>query len=79
MDLAEREARVVVTMDKDFGELVFGSDKKHRGVLLLRLESATAAEKLAIVKSIFAEHLEKLQDHFCVYQKNTLRIRSSSR
>ena len=35
------ENRMVITMDKDFGELVYHSSMKHSGVLLLRLEDAT--------------------------------------
>jgi len=40
LTIAESDQRMVVTMDKDFGELVFHSGKKHNGVLLLRLEDA---------------------------------------
>jgi len=43
--LAVREKRMVVTMDKDFGELVYRSREPHAGVLLLRLEEARSAEK----------------------------------
>ena len=39
--LAGAEQRMVITMDKDFGELVHRSGEAHRGVLLLRMEGAT--------------------------------------
>jgi len=58
LKIANKEKQIVITMDKDFGELVFGSKKKHQGVLLLRLEDATSAEKLEIVKEIFSKHVE---------------------
>jgi predicted nuclease of predicted toxin-antitoxin system len=51
---AVSEERLVVTMDKDFGELVYRSDHQHSGVLLLRLESARTAEKTRIVTEILA-------------------------
>ena len=38
--LAVREQRIVITMDKDFGELVYHSGREHVGVLLLRMEEA---------------------------------------
>lgn len=41
--LAAAEHRMVITMDKDFGELVYNSDMPHSGVLILRLESATGS------------------------------------
>lgn len=50
LELALEEKRIVITMDKDFGELVFRSQKKHHGVLLLRLDDATSDEKLAVIK-----------------------------
>ncbi len=48
---AESDLRTVLTMDKDFGELVFKNRQNHKGVLILRLEDAkvsvwTMPEKL---------------------------------
>ena len=40
--LAAAEQRLVITMDKDFGELIVRSGQLHAGVLLLRLADATA-------------------------------------
>ena len=50
--IAEAENRMVVTMDKDFGELVYHSGMKHSGVLLLRLEDAPGNRNLHVVKYI---------------------------
>jgi predicted nuclease of predicted toxin-antitoxin system len=36
--LAASEDRMIITMDKDFGELVYNSGMSHSGVLILRLE-----------------------------------------
>ncbi len=72
---AVRDGRLVVTMDKDFGELVYRSGQSHSGVLLLRLEAARSAEKVQIVTEIFANHAEELTGHFSVYQNGRLRIR----
>lgn len=75
LNLASKEKRIVITMDKDFGELIFASKKKHAGVLLLRLDDAASDQKLTVVKEIFTKHLKQLANHFCVYQNETLRIR----
>jgi predicted nuclease of predicted toxin-antitoxin system len=72
---AKREQRVVVTMDKDFGELVFHSGESHAGVLLLRLEDAKSDEKVRIVEEIITNYGDQLVDHFAVYQDGRLRIR----
>jgi len=49
MAIAINEKRILVTMDKDFGELVYKSGMNHSGVLLLRLETATSSKKLKII------------------------------
>ena len=72
---AVAERRVVMTMDKDFGELVYNSGKSHAGVLLLRLESAKSAEKLKVVKKIINNYSQLLSNRFCVYQNGRIRVR----
>lgn len=75
LKLAADNACMIITMDKDFGELVYHSAKKHSGILILRLESATGKEKLDVMKEIFTNYIDKIYNHFCVYQKGKLRIR----
>ncbi len=75
LDLAAREGCLVITMDKDFGELVFRTGRKHAGVLLLRLEGARGREKVAVVEEIFASYGEELVGSFSVYQSGKLRVR----
>jgi predicted nuclease of predicted toxin-antitoxin system len=72
---AVAEARLVVTMDKDFGELVFHSGQQHAGVLLLRMEGAVATEKVRVVKEIVKNHGDELAGKFAVYHNGHLRIR----
>jgi predicted nuclease of predicted toxin-antitoxin system len=73
--LALREKRIVVTMDKDFGELVYNSGNNHAGVLLLRLEDFSGTEKVKIISILFDHYSDKFSGHFCVFQNNKLRIR----
>ncbi|MCF6148268.1 MAG: DUF5615 family PIN-like protein [Candidatus Kuenenia sp.] len=72
---AVSEKRMVITMDKDFGELTYNSGLMHGGVLLLRLEDAKSDEKLKIVENILIKHANKLPNKFCVYKDGRLRIR----
>lgn len=76
--VAASENRMVVTMDKDFGELVYHSSMKHCGVLLLRLEDATAKEKLLVVKHIIENYAPRIKNRFCVFQNDRFRIRKIS-
>lgn len=75
LEQAVREHRLILTMDKDFGELVHRSGKRHAGVLLLRLEAADSQAKVAVVQWIFERHGTKLLEKFAVYRRGRLRIR----
>lgn len=75
LTIAENEQRIVLTMDKDFGELVFRSGRAHAGVLLLRLEDATGPEKADVLQAILTQHADKIEGRFCVFQNGRLRIR----
>jgi len=75
LKLAVSEKRMVITMDKDFGELVYNSKLPHGGVLLLRLEEARADEKVEIIEKILEKHSDKLFNNFSVFKDGRLRIR----
>ena len=76
---AVEEARIVLTMDKDFGELVYRLGKAHVGVLILRLEDADGNHKVNVMRNIITVHGDKLPGSFCVYQGDTLRVSTPKR
>ena len=73
--IAENESRMVITMDKDFGELVYHSGKVHKGVLLLRLEDAMGEEKAAVMQFILDNFKDEIEGKFCVFKNGRFRIR----
>ncbi len=75
LSVARQERRIIVTMDTDFGELVYHSQRPHAGVLLLRMSDATRDEKIAVVQEILDRYGDQLPGHFCVYRQGRLRIR----
>jgi predicted nuclease of predicted toxin-antitoxin system len=77
--LAALEKRIVITMDKDFGELVYHSGMVHCGILLLRLEDARGSEKQKVVDEILTKHADKIKNTFCVYQNKKFRFKKLSR
>ena len=77
LNLANKEQAIIVTMDKDFGELVYKELSFHYGILLLRLEDAVAEEKLSAIQNIFPTYFSQIQNNFCVYQNGKLRIRNN--
>ena len=77
--LAAIEKRIIITMDKDFGELVYHSGMDHYGILLLRLEDATGSEKQKVAAKILEKYADNMKNHFCVYQNTKFRFRKLSR
>ena len=77
--LAALEKRIVITMDKDFGELVYHSGLDHCGILLLRLEDATGSEKQLVIAKIVAKYADNMKNNFCVYQNKKFRFRKLNR
>ncbi|RJP70682.1 MAG: hypothetical protein C4539_06065 [Ignavibacteriales bacterium] len=76
LNIAVEENRMIVTMDKDFGELVFSSGKNHSGILLLRMDDAGWKEKIKVLSEIFDKHVYELSGNFSVYQNGKLRIKT---
>ncbi len=45
--IANRERRILITDDRDFGELIFRLRHPHAGVIYLRLETTVLAVRIA--------------------------------
>jgi len=65
---------VLITADKDFGDLVFRQYKPHHGVVLLRLADARVPQKIEAMRKLLAHHSDKLQDNFCIVTDKAVRI-----
>ena len=71
---AVREKRIVVTNDKDFGELVFRSGQTHQGVILFRLRDESVSNQLRVVASLLSRHSNRLSGYFVVVTDSDVRI-----
>jgi predicted nuclease of predicted toxin-antitoxin system len=76
--LANESGALLVTNDKDFGELVFRRGLISQGVMLLRLAGMAPVEKGRLVAAVVAEHEVELQSAFCVVTSTAVRIRPRS-
>ena len=75
LEWAEREARILITNDKDFGELVFRSERTHYGILLLRLRNISPANKVAVVSAALNQYSDRMSGNFLVAtETGTIRI-----
>jgi predicted nuclease of predicted toxin-antitoxin system len=78
LDEANRSAALLVTADKDFGELVYRQGRITSGVLLRRLAGLSEEEKTALVSAVMREHGTELQGAFSVVSRGRLRVRPRS-
>ena len=78
LDLANREGAVLLTTDKDFGELVYRQRRLTSGVILLRLAGMSPERKARIVASAVHAHGDKVRDAFAVITPGAIRIRRGS-
>ncbi len=72
---AEEENALLITGDKDFGDLVFRQDKATAGVLLVRFAGVSAREKAELVTEAVRKHEDELMGAFSVLTQAALRVR----
>lgn len=72
--IAENERRILITNDRDFGELVFRQHLSHSGVILFRLGEESLHTKRECLKRVLAEYGDKLTD-FVVVTERSVRVR----
>lgn len=77
LERAAREGRIVLTNDKDFGELAFRSGQTHRGIVLFRLRDERAEHRVHMLRLVLDQHLDRLENHFVVVTDNGIRIRAA--
>ena len=75
LGLAVKSGAVLVTVDKDFGELVYRRGLIHAGVVLVRLEGLDNAAKAEVVSQALREYGEELQGSFAVVSPDSVRVR----
>jgi predicted nuclease of predicted toxin-antitoxin system len=66
---------VLVTEDKDFGELVHRRGLSHAGVLLVRLEGLDNATKAEVVSRAVRDNEAELPGAFAVVSHDSVRLR----
>ena len=72
---ANQNRALLMTADKDFGELIFRKGQIHTGVVLLRLAGLSAETKAKTVSTVFADRGHELFSAFSVVSPGRIRIR----
>jgi predicted nuclease of predicted toxin-antitoxin system len=75
LDRANAEAAILITEDKDFGELAFRQSLIHQGVILVRLAGLPGTTKAATLIHLLEAHQLELPESFTVVSPGLVRIR----
>ncbi len=73
---ATADDRILLTEDKDFGELVIRLGRPALGVVLIRINPADSATKLVRLREVLQHQALRLPGSFVVLDESKTRIRS---
>ena len=65
---------ILITNDKDFGEMVFRERRKHHGVIFLWLDDERATNKIEVLRQLLENYSEKLPEVFVVATETKVRF-----
>lgn len=75
LQMANQQNCILLTADKDFGEMFFRENRPACGIMLIRLSGLTAKVKAEVVGAAVKEHADRLDGTFTVLSRNNIRIR----
>lgn len=76
LEIAESQGRILLTEDKDFGELVYRLRRTTYGIVLLRFEVSERRSKAQRLRDLINAMSSELVGKFVVLDARKVRIRS---
>jgi len=74
--LAVEQHRVLITIDKDFGDLIFHRNLPHKGVI--RLEDSKPQLQIRYLNTVFKKHMDEVPNGIIVAEHGTIRVRTKA-
>ncbi len=75
LKVANEQERILITRDKDFGELAYRMEMVHAGIVLVRLEELKSKTRSQIVFDFIAKNEAALENSFVVISAGIARVR----
>ena len=75
LNIANEQNTILLTEDKDFGELVFRLKLPNPGVVLVRMLKSTRLEKIDKVVGVVLQHYLQLENSFSIITDEKVKIR----
>lgn len=76
LEFSFKNNAILITEDKDFGELVHRLKLANKGIILIRLSDLPRLERIDVATKTIIKNQENLYQKFSVLTKNGLRIKS---
>jgi predicted nuclease of predicted toxin-antitoxin system len=76
LGIAAAESRIVLTADKDFGELCFRRRLPSAGVILLRVKAVSPSARIRVFDDLLRTHADRLPGRFTVVSERGVRMRA---
>lgn len=76
LELANQQKTLILTDDKDFGELVIPHRLQTSGVMLIRLPGLSPLQKAELVAHVIEQYGDQLINSLCVVTHQKVRIRN---
>jgi predicted nuclease of predicted toxin-antitoxin system len=78
LNVAVKRDALLITEDKDFGDLVMLHKLPHKGILLIRLAGMETDEKVVRTLEVLRTYGEELMNSFTVLDARRVRLRKNS-
>nr|MBS0038285.1 DUF5615 family PIN-like protein [Saprospiraceae bacterium] len=75
LEIATESEALLLTEDKDFGELTFRLRKRNKGIILIRMSELPIESRILKLNEVLDKYLQSLEDKFTVISSNKVRIR----
>ena len=75
LEKAVQENRILITNDKDFGELIFRQGKPSTGLILLRLRSDSPKSRILYTNILIRRFGDDLTGSFVILTEKKIRMR----
>jgi predicted nuclease of predicted toxin-antitoxin system len=73
LDLANEKGRIVVTFDKDFGQLIFKEKRKTKGLMLLRFVPQSPQQIAKRIQQVLATNI-RMENCVVTVKKDNIRV-----
>jgi predicted nuclease of predicted toxin-antitoxin system len=74
--IANSHQAIILTEEKDFGELTYRKKIHNYGIILIRLFNLTRKERIELISKMIILNFDKLKNNFTVFSNHGLRIKN---